>query len=223
MLAVILLKICKLEIMIKKFIAHSYLETTMEQTDEKILVATLQSLETGTIRFVVPIDSQIAKRVKFYVNNGIKDYLEKDLVGDYDLINLNDFTLSSQRNRDNQIESIYFHNSISTRPSSNKIICKESLSLLEKAFGDLTSEAHLYNSNIICHLKSDDGEANVYLAGKFLDEEKFIAILETEFSLKRELQIMTWAQIRELGVFSEFSNKPFSIKEYIETGQKIYY
>lgn len=205
----------------KKFIAHSYMETTLEQTDEKVLVVTLESRETGTARFVVPIDSQISNRVKYFVDNGIKDFLETDLTGNKNLIDVNDFSKHNQRNRFGESESVYFHKSFNDKQSAKKILSIQSIINLEKAFENTISKTRLYNSNVLCQLRSDDGEANIYLISKFEDEDKFIAIVETEFTKKLEMEVITLSGIRELGVFSEIPISAFSIKAFLETGQKI--
>lgn len=200
------------------------METTIEQTNEKVLVVTLESTETGKRRFVVPINSQVSMRVKYYVDNGIKDYLESDLLGEYDLIDLNNFNIRYQKNRNGETEQIYFHNCFNTKLSSNKLISQKSIIRLEEAFRNQTTNAKIYNSKILVFLQSEDRKVNIFLISKYEDndEDKFIGILETEFTKEKELRIFTLEQIRELGVFSEIPIKPFSTKIYIETGKIVF-
>ena len=205
----------------KKFTAHKYLETTLEQTDEKILVVTLESVETGRKRFAVPLNSQIAMRVKYYITNGINDYLETDLLGESDLVNLTEFNLMQQHNRFGELEDIYFHKSLSATVSSTKILSESTILKLEHIFDTLTNISQIENSRILGHLRSNDGAVNIYLIAKFTDDDIFLAIVEHEFAIERQIQQISLAQIREMGLFSEILTKEFSTQIYIQTGNKI--
>lgn len=83
----------------KRTIGHKYRaseftelfdETTGEPTS---ILAKLHNSEIGPNYFVIPAESQLAMRVKYYVINGNKNYLEDGLVGlkDGKLVHLEDF------------------------------------------------------------------------------------------------------------------------------------
>lgn len=59
--------------------------------NQHVVIVTVKNSTLGTITLIVPFNSQIANRVKSYVDNGITDYLEDGLTQDY-LINITDFT-----------------------------------------------------------------------------------------------------------------------------------
>lgn len=72
-----------------KYKAVEYREGDMN--NHHIVVVTVKNSAIGTIKLIVPYSSQIANRVKYYVDNGITDYLEDGLTQEY-LINIADFT-----------------------------------------------------------------------------------------------------------------------------------
>lgn len=72
-----------------KYKAVEYIEGDMN--NHHIVIVTVKNYALGTIKFIVPYNSQIANRVKYYVDNGIRDFLEDGLTQEY-LININDFS-----------------------------------------------------------------------------------------------------------------------------------
>lgn len=71
-----------------KFKAIDYSEGDFN--DNTVIIATLQNSKIGINRFIVPNNSQIAMRVKYYVINGNTNFLEDGLVQDK-LIDLSQF------------------------------------------------------------------------------------------------------------------------------------
>jgi hypothetical protein len=71
-----------------KYKALEYSEGDMN--NHHIVVVTVVNNFLGTLKFIVPYNSQIANRVQYYVDNGIRDFLEDGLSQDY-LINISDF------------------------------------------------------------------------------------------------------------------------------------
>ncbi len=71
-----------------KYKAVEYREGDMN--NHHIVLVTVVNNTLGTLKFIVPYNSQIANRVQYYVDNGIRDYLEEGLSQDY-LINISDF------------------------------------------------------------------------------------------------------------------------------------
>lgn len=72
-----------------KYKALEYREGDMN--NNHIVVVTVKNSAIGTIKLIVPHNSQIANRVQYYVDNGITDYLEDGLTQET-LINIADFT-----------------------------------------------------------------------------------------------------------------------------------
>lgn len=62
-----------------------------DMNNQHVVIVTVKNSTLGTIMLIVSFNSQIANRVKYYVDNGITDYLEDGLTQDY-LINITDFT-----------------------------------------------------------------------------------------------------------------------------------
>lgn len=206
----------------RKFKAHGYLDTTLEQNNMNVVVVTLESNETGIKRFVVPFNSQIANRVKYFVDNGIEDYLETDLKDEKKLIDVSDFKINTQRNRYGKVEEIYFHTDLYKEVNKTKIISNITKLKLEKAFLNIQNPKELLNSSIISILKSSDNLASIFLIGKFEDEEVYVGIVETEFTEKREIQKLTIDEIIELGDFKELETIPFLTREFL-TGKVVYH
>ncbi|WP_091147440.1 hypothetical protein [Flavobacterium caeni] len=73
----------------KKHKAIEYREGDLNQ--KHIVVVTVHNSFFGEIKLIVPYNSQIANRVIYFVENGIRDYLENGLSQDY-LINYSEFT-----------------------------------------------------------------------------------------------------------------------------------
>lgn len=205
----------------RKFKAHEYLDTILEQNNMSVVVVTLESIETGIKRFVVPCNNQIANRVKYYVDNGINDFLETDLKDGKDLVDLLDFKINSQTNRFGEIEQIYFHRDLYKEVSKGRIISNLTRKKLEMTFLGINNPKELLNSSIISIIKSGDDLASIYLIGKFEEEEIYIGIVETEFTKKREIQRITLNEINELGDFKEVQTAPFYTKEFL-TGSIVY-
>ena len=84
---------------LKKTIGHKYrvseyTELFNESTGlPASILAKLHNSEIGPKYFVIPANSQLAMRIKYYVTNGNKNYLEDGLVGlkDEKLVNLEDY------------------------------------------------------------------------------------------------------------------------------------
>ena len=55
-----------------KYKAVEYIEGDMN--NHHIVIVTVKNYALGTIKFIVPYNSQIANRVKYYVDNGIRDF-----------------------------------------------------------------------------------------------------------------------------------------------------
>ena len=62
-----------------------------DMNEHHILVVTVENSMFGVIKLIVPYESQIANRVMYYVDNGIRDYLEEGLSQE-NLIRISDFT-----------------------------------------------------------------------------------------------------------------------------------
>lgn len=115
----------------KRFKVHEYSEVLFEPTSVKVALVNLESQETGKINFVVPIDSQIAGRVKYFVDNNIKDYLETGLYGYRDLVNLLDFKIGDELTGFQGLPDVYFHKSLFPASHLNGVKSSESLSSVE--------------------------------------------------------------------------------------------
>lgn len=98
-----------------------------------------------------------------------------------------------------------------------KGISSQLKSKLEAAFEDLKKD--MQNPLVITHLKSQDGEVNIYLIAKDPNKEVYYGILETEFTAKRQIAGIPLANIRAMDV-DEVPLKPFRAKRYIESGLK---
>lgn len=72
-----------------KYKAVEYREGDMN--NQHIVIVTVKNSALGTKKFIVPYNSQIANRVQYYVDNGIRDFLEDGLTQEY-LINIADFS-----------------------------------------------------------------------------------------------------------------------------------
>ena len=70
-----------------------------DMNNHHILLVTVENSIFGIMKLIVPYDSQIANRVKYYVDNGIREYLEEGLHQKY-LIRIADFSEKSI-NREN--------------------------------------------------------------------------------------------------------------------------
>lgn len=79
----------KIDMKYLKYKAIEYREGDIN--NQHIVIVTVKNSALGTMKFIVPYNSQIANRVKFYVDNGIRDFLEDGLTQEY-LININDFS-----------------------------------------------------------------------------------------------------------------------------------
>ncbi len=93
-----------------KFIAHSFIELTIGSQNTKVILATLENQKLGIRKFVVPDNKQIANRIKFFVINGNRGYLEDGLI-QKKLIVLNDFVEISIPINEEQ-EKVFIHNSL---------------------------------------------------------------------------------------------------------------
>jgi len=70
-----------------------------DMNNHHILVVTVENSLFGEIKLIVPYKSQIANRVMYYVDNGIRDYLEDGLIQE-NLINFKEFSLTKLNSED---------------------------------------------------------------------------------------------------------------------------
>lgn len=63
-----------------------------EMDNKNIMMADLKNDDNVIMKFAIPLDSQIANRIEYFVINGDKGYLEDGLIQDK-LIDLKDFRL----------------------------------------------------------------------------------------------------------------------------------
>lgn len=94
----------------------------------------------------------------------------------------------------------------------------ELLAKLEKAYEHLKQNVH--DPIIIVHLRSDGGEANVYLSAKDPERDMYYGIFETEFTDKRQMAGIPGNNLKGLGL-KIIPITPFKAKPYIETGVKV--
>lgn len=93
----------------EKFIALNFSEMQISE-DKKLILATLQNARIGTKKFAIPEGTQLANRIKYFVINGNRGYLEDGLMQDK-LVILEDF-IELNISIEGNIENVLTHKTL---------------------------------------------------------------------------------------------------------------